>query len=82
MNKPIRSEGREILEKQAKRNDQVGELTRAILKMEELIADRMKEQSTLLETSTAVVSSLDLQTDSRAGQSPVGCTHERYYRLG
>ena len=62
MNKPIRSEDREILEKQAKRNDQVGELTRAILKMEELIADRMKEQSTLLETSTAVVSSLDLKT--------------------
>jgi signal transduction histidine kinase len=30
--------------------------------MEGLIADRMKEQSTLLETSTAVVSSLDLRT--------------------
>ncbi len=44
------------------RSDQVGHLTRSILKMEELIADRMKEQSTLLETSTAVVSSLDLQT--------------------
>lgn len=62
MNKPIRPEDREILEAQAKRRDQVGDLTRAILKMEELIADRMKEQSTLLETSTAVVSSLDLRT--------------------
>ena len=61
-NKPIRPEDREILEAQAKRSDQVGDLTRSILKMEELIADRMKEQSTLLETSTAVVSSLDLRT--------------------
>ena len=62
MNKPIRPEDREILETQAKRSDQVGNLTRSILHMEELIADRMREQSTLLETSTAVVSSLDLRT--------------------
>ena len=62
INKPIRPEDRAILEAQANRKDQVGDLTRAILKMEELIADRMKEQSTLLETSTAVVSSLDLRT--------------------
>jgi PAS domain S-box-containing protein len=62
INKPIRPEDRAILEAQADRKDQVGDLTRAILKMEELIADRMKEQSTLLETSTAVVSSLDLRT--------------------
>ena len=62
LNKPIRPEDREIIEAQARRGDQVGHLTRSILKMEELIADRMKEQSTLLETSTAVVSSLDLQT--------------------
>ena len=61
-NKPIRPEDREILDLQARRSDQVGHLTRSILKLEELIADRMKEQSTLLETSTAVVSSLDLQT--------------------
>jgi PAS domain S-box-containing protein len=61
-NKPIRPEDREILEAQARRSDQVGHLTRSILKLEELIADRMKEQSTLLETSTAVVSSLDLRT--------------------
>jgi len=62
LNKPIQPEDRAIIDKQARRKDQVGHLTRSILKMEELIADRMKEQSTLLETSTAVVSSLDLQT--------------------
>ena len=62
LNKPLRSEDRELLEAQAKRNDQVGHLTRSILRLEELIAERMKEQATLLETSTAVVSSLDLQT--------------------
>ncbi len=62
INKPIRPEDRLILEAQANRKDQVGDLTRAILKMEVLIADRMREQSTLLETSTAVVSSLDLRT--------------------
>jgi len=61
LNKPIQPEDRETLEAQAERGDQIGDLTRSILKMEELIADRMKEQSTLLETSTAVVSSLDLQ---------------------
>ena len=62
MNKPIRPEDRKILESQAGRRDQVGHLTRSILKLEELIAERMKEQATLLETSTAVVSSLDLRT--------------------
>ncbi|MGB7873700.1 MAG: ATP-binding protein [Anaerolineales bacterium] len=61
MNKPIRPEDREILETQARRSDQVGNLTRSILHLEELIADRMREQSTLLETSTAVVSSLDIR---------------------
>jgi PAS domain S-box-containing protein len=60
--KPIRPEDRAILEAQAKRSDQVGDLTRSILRLEGLIADRMKEQSILLETSTAVVSSLDLRT--------------------
>ena len=61
LNQPIRPEERSILETQARRSDQVGDLTRSILRMEELIADRMKEQSTLLETSFAVVSSLDLE---------------------
>jgi PAS domain S-box-containing protein len=62
LNKPIRPEEREILEAQARRSDQVGHLTRSILRLEELIAERMKEQATLLEISTAVVSSLDLRT--------------------
>jgi len=62
MIKPLRPEEREILETQARRSDQVGNLTHSILKMEELIADRMKEQAILLETSRAVVSSLDLRT--------------------
>ena len=62
MIKPLRPEEREILETQARRSDQVGDLTHSILKMEELIADRMKEQAILLETSRAVVSSLDLRT--------------------
>ena len=62
LNQPISPEERQVLEAQARRNDQVGHLTRSILKLEELIADRMKEQATLLETSSAVVSSLDLRT--------------------
>jgi PAS domain S-box-containing protein len=62
LNKPLRAEERELLEVQAKRNDQVGHLTRSILRLEELIEERMKEQATLLETSTAMVSSLDLRT--------------------
>lgn len=61
LNQPIRTEDRVIIEAQAQRSDQIGDLTRSILKMEGLIADRMKEQSTLLETSSAVVSSLDLK---------------------
>lgn len=62
LNKPIRIEDREVIDAQARRKDQVGDLTRSILKLEELIDERMKEQATLLETSTAVVSSLDLRT--------------------
>ena len=44
----------------ARRRDQIGHLIRSILRMEDSIADRMREQATLLETSAAVVSSLDL----------------------
>lgn len=62
MNQPLVPEERTIIEKQAKRPDQIGHLTRSILEMEKSIADRLKEQAILLETSTAVVSSLDLQT--------------------
>lgn len=46
----------------AQRSDQVGHLIRSILRMEHDILARMNEQATLLETSTAVVSSLNLQT--------------------
>ena len=62
LNKPISSEERGQIVKMSKRRDQIGHLIRSILRMEDSISDRMREQSTLLETGTAVVSSLDLQT--------------------
>jgi len=62
LNKPISAEERGQIERMSGRRDQIGHLIRSILRMEDSIKDRMKEQSTLLETSTAVVSSLDLQT--------------------
>lgn len=62
LNKPIDPDSREAIEAQAKRKDQIGHLTNAILNMEEFIADRLKEQSILLETSSVVVSSLELRT--------------------
>lgn len=43
------------------RPDQMGQLARTLLRMEEDISRRFAELSTLLETSTAVVSSLDTQ---------------------
>ena len=45
----------------SKRRDQIGYLIRSILRMEESIATRINEQETLLETSKAVVSTLDPQ---------------------
>jgi signal transduction histidine kinase len=45
----------------ARRFDQMGQLARTLLRMEEDISRRFTELSTLLETSTAVVSSLDTQ---------------------
>src|SRR5574341_554833 len=60
-NQPISPEERDRLNRLARRSDQIGHLIRSILRMEDSIADRMKEQATLLETNTAVVSSLDLQ---------------------
>ncbi len=50
------------LDPMANRSDQIGYLVRSILRMEQAITARMNEQATLLETSTAVVSSLELQT--------------------
>ncbi len=44
------------------RPDQIGYLIRSILRMEESIAKRIDEQETLLETSKAVVSTLDPET--------------------
>ncbi|MGQ9833000.1 MAG: ATP-binding protein [Candidatus Villigracilaceae bacterium] len=46
----------------ARRSDQIGHLVRSILRMEQDILARINEQATLLETSTAVVSSLNLKT--------------------
>jgi PAS domain S-box-containing protein len=48
--------------KQAGRGDQIGHLIRSIVKMGDSIEARSKEQATLLETSTAVISSLELET--------------------
>ena len=45
----------------ARRSDQMGRLAQTLLRMEEDISRRFTELSTLLETSTAVVSSLDTQ---------------------
>jgi PAS domain S-box-containing protein len=58
----ISAEERGQLLQQAERGDQIGHLIRSILKMEDSIEARSKEQATLLETSTAVISSLDLET--------------------
>jgi PAS domain S-box-containing protein len=46
----------------ARRPDQMGHLIRSLARMEEAIHARLKELSTLLATSAAVVSSLDPQT--------------------
>jgi len=52
---------KQTLEKLSNRRDQVGHLTRSIVGMEQAIQARLNELSTLLETSGAVVSTLDLQ---------------------
>ncbi|MEW5830977.1 MAG: ATP-binding protein [Chloroflexota bacterium] len=52
---------RERLNRLSQRPDQVGHLIRSILKMEKSIEARINEQAILLETSTAMVSSLDSQ---------------------
>jgi len=62
LNKPISDENQSRLQVQSGRDDQIGHLIRSILQMKNSIAGRMREQSTLLETSTAVVSSLDPET--------------------
>jgi PAS domain S-box-containing protein len=62
LNRPISKEEQDHLIRQARRSDQIGHLIRSILNMKDSIAERMKEQATLLETSTAVISSLELET--------------------
>ncbi len=62
LNQPVSPEERGQIQKMSRRRDQIGHLIRSVMRMENSISDRMKEQATLLETSTAVVSSLDLQT--------------------
>lgn len=59
LNRPISDAEQEHLLSQSQRSDQIGHLIRSILHMKDSINERMKEQATLLETSTAVVSSLD-----------------------
>ena len=58
-NQPISEAEQQHLIAQSQRNDQIGHLIRSIIRMKDSIAERMKEQATLLETSTAVVSTLD-----------------------
>jgi PAS domain S-box-containing protein len=62
LNQPISHEEQEHLLSESRRNDQIGHLIRSVIRMKDSIAERMKEQSTLLETSTAVVSTLDPET--------------------
>ncbi len=52
----------EALARVARRPDQLGHLTRSMQRMQQSIEARLNELSTLLETSAAVVSTLDLQT--------------------
>jgi PAS domain S-box-containing protein len=62
LNQPISQEEHQQLLAASQRNDQIGHLIRSIIRMQDSIAERMKEQATLLETSTAVVSTLDPET--------------------
>lgn len=59
LNQPISPQDQRHLLSESKRSDQIGNLIQSIIRMKDSIAERMHEQATLLETSTAVVSSLD-----------------------
>ncbi len=61
-NREISKGERKEVNRLSKRVDQIGHLIRSILRMEKSIATRINEQETLLETSKAVVSTLDPQT--------------------
>jgi PAS domain S-box-containing protein len=58
-NKEISKKQREHMALMAERRDQLGELITSLIRMEKSIQARINEQATLLETSQAVVSSLD-----------------------
>lgn len=58
----ISGEQRKSLERLSRRPDQIGDLIRSLNRMEEAIAARLQELSTLLEISASVVSTLDTQT--------------------
>lgn len=62
LNQPISREDQRHLISESKRSDQIGHLNQSILRMKDSIEERLREQATLLETSTAVVSSLDPET--------------------
>ncbi len=59
---PAPAVNRAALEALAQRRDQIGHLTRSLRRMERDIQRRFRELQTLLETSAAVVSTLDLPT--------------------
>lgn len=54
-----RPSSREMLPKLSRRTDQIGELARALQEMEDALQRRFRELDTLLQTSRAVVSTLD-----------------------
>jgi PAS domain S-box-containing protein len=60
-NEDIQERQRAALQKIQKRRDQIGHLVRSTFRMEDAIRARMREQATLLETSKAVVSTLEPQ---------------------
>lgn len=61
MDVPIPAKILQALEVYTQRDDQVGHLSRSLKRMEQAIQARLKELSTLLQTSTSVVSTLDLR---------------------
>jgi PAS domain S-box-containing protein len=58
----ISANQRDHLEYLSQRRDQVGNLTKSLVRMENAIESRLNELSTLLQTSVYVLSSLDSQT--------------------
>ncbi|MFN2216665.1 MAG: cache domain-containing protein, partial [Anaerolineales bacterium] len=62
LNQELEQNESKQIEKLSKRKDQIGHLIRSILRMKNIIAERLREQATLLQTSNSVVSSLDLGT--------------------